>query len=227
MRMAVKFETLDLGGAREEPLLLSMQRDAELIQAQVLVAADRARPLAVKVFREQTRARLGSNIAQAWRAEVRQVGFQANEGPVVRIWTRAPNIVDAFEAGAPIRAANGQYLAIPNDEARRLMGRNRVTPDDLRAKGFVLEVARLKNGELWLVGQNLTVRFRQRRGTFFGIASRRAQTTGAGVQSALLFKLTKIVKAPKLLSLETAADAGQKEFDTVLEQELKKDLVFR
>ena len=63
-----------------------------------------------------TRARLGGRLAKAWRGRVYE-----NDGINAAgfVWSKAPQIMRAFDEGVTIRARGGRWLAIPTEHAPR------------------------------------------------------------------------------------------------------------
>ncbi|MBX6747733.1 MAG: hypothetical protein IRY87_37345, partial [Acetobacteraceae bacterium] len=115
-------------------------------------AGERAAMTAIRAETEQVRQELrqqvmsafggrGRGIAHAWRARVFPSSGQSLR-PAGLVWTRAPNVIDAFERGAVIRPKGGRkFLAIPTgfNAARGRRGRGekglRVTPAQMVASG--------------------------------------------------------------------------------------------
>jgi hypothetical protein len=67
-------------------------------------------------LRSQTATALprGRGIANAWRAKVFPANpFTVTLHPAGLVWSRAPNIIDAFDKGAPITAKRSRYLCWP------------------------------------------------------------------------------------------------------------------
>jgi len=109
------------------------------------MAATRAETEQVKAeLRRQVTTAFGGNargIAHAWRSQVFPRMGQSLR-PAGLVWTKVPNVIDAFERGALIRAKGGRrFLAIPTgfNAARGRRGRGekglRVTPAQMVASG--------------------------------------------------------------------------------------------
>jgi hypothetical protein len=83
----------------------------------------------------------GRGVTNAWRSRTYpQNPFTLTLHPAAVVWTRAPNIVAAFEEGKPITARRGRYLCWPTGYnaigGRRNKGARgglRVTPDEMKA----------------------------------------------------------------------------------------------
>ncbi len=82
--------------------------------------------------RQITSAGLGERLARTWRSEVYPRG-QKSIGAAGFVWSKAPDIVRAFDQGAVIRSKRGLFLAIPTALAGRLGrsiggAREKITP---------------------------------------------------------------------------------------------------
>jgi hypothetical protein len=68
-------------------------------------------------LREQVvSAGMGARLAKTWRGK-RFPESQPSINSAAYVWSRAPNIVDAFERGVPIIARNRRFLAVPTKDA--------------------------------------------------------------------------------------------------------------
>lgn len=61
-------------------------------------------------------AGMGQRLAKTWHGKRYPEG-RPSMNSAAYVWTRAPDIVDAFERGVPILARNKRYLAIPTKDA--------------------------------------------------------------------------------------------------------------
>lgn len=87
-----------------------------------------AEGLKMDLRQQVTGAGMSQRLANTWRAEVypgRAGVFSLRAAALV--FSRAPDIVDAFDKGVPIRSPNGFYLAIPTPAAGKF-GLSRVAP---------------------------------------------------------------------------------------------------
>lgn len=165
-------------------------------------------------LRSQVRAAgLGARLPNTWRFDVYPKGRFAYE-PVALVYSKAPNIVRAFNDGTLIKAAGGKFLAIPtpNAPARGKDGK-RITPTNWPGTG--------KYGRLRLILKrrdlSLLVVDLPRRGVALtyaaGAKSRasraklRAGTTERdGQRYVVMFWLVDQSKMPHLLDIEAAAE---------------------
>lgn len=112
-----------------------------------------------------TGARLGTRLANTVRSEV-YPRSRASMRSAAEVWTKAPQIIGAFERGAVIRAKNGFWLAIPLPAAGSARGRGRLTPAE------------------WERRRGIKLRFVFRRGlTSLLVADGRQNKKGLGVES--------------------------------------------
>ncbi|GIX10727.1 DUF6441 family protein [Elioraea sp.] len=133
-------------------LAVTILGDLRQVLATEVRAGERAAMTAIRAETEQVKQELrqqvvsafggrGRGIANAWRARVFPRSGQSLR-PAGLVWTRAPDVIDAFERGALIRARGGRkFLAIPTgfNAARGRRGRGekgmRVTPAQMVASG--------------------------------------------------------------------------------------------
>ena len=123
--------------------------DLRQVLAAEVRAGERAAMQAIRAETEQVKAELrrqvtdalGGNargIANAWRSQVFPRSGQSLR-PAGLVWTKVPNVIDAFERGAVIRAKGGRkFLAIPtslNRQGGRRGAKPRVTPAQMVSSG--------------------------------------------------------------------------------------------
>lgn len=75
-------------------------------------------------------AGMGRRLAKTWRGK-RFPESGASINSVAYVWSRAPDIVDAFERGVPIVARNRRFLAVPTRDAgvsHTTVNNKRLTP---------------------------------------------------------------------------------------------------
>lgn len=79
-------------------------------------------------------ARLGKRLAGTIRSEVYPKNADSVDAAAL-VWTKAPNIIDAYARGATIVARNGgRFLAIPTDDVPKKRQGNRLTPDEVETR---------------------------------------------------------------------------------------------
>ncbi|MFO1050491.1 MAG: DUF6441 family protein [Geminicoccaceae bacterium] len=143
-------------------------------------------------------AGLGARLANSIRSEVfPKAGESLNAAAVV--WSKAPVIVGAHDAGPLIRSRNGLWLAIPTPAAGKALGGRRITPAAWERKtGLRLRFVYHRVGPSLLVAEGRLNSKGQ------AVASR--SKTGRGLATAPIFLLVPQVKLPKRLDLARDAE---------------------
>lgn len=177
-------------------------------------------PDTARELREQVSSNgLSQRLANAWRGKVYP---NDRVDPAGFVWSRAPEIIDAFIRGATIVPVNGgTYLAIPSDNVPMALGargtRRRMTPVEVEA-AFDQEMflKRGRDGHLLLFISAVASRSGKgwRRGTPGRLAS------GRNVKPVLMFTLVKTVTMPKLLDVDGPADRWAERFAAAFERRL-------
>ncbi len=210
--------------------------DLRQVLAAEVRAGERAAMTAIRAETEQVKQELrrqvtssfGGNargIANAWRSMIFPRSGQSLR-PAGLVFTKVPNVIDAFERGALIRAKGGRkFLAIPTgfNAARGRRGRGekglRVTPAQMVASGQgFLRPFQSGRGFVWCLplrqGEQ-TGRRRRTRLIAGGVAEvgtgnrkgREAWAQGMLEQGMVpMFLLLPQVKLPKRLDVKDAAD---------------------
>lgn len=149
-----------------------------------------------------------------WRGQITSAGLGRKLGNAVRsasyparsesmnaaamVWTRAPKITAAHEAGPLIRSASGFFLAIPTPAAGVKAGGARMTPGEWeKRRGLRLRFVYRRGRPSLLVAESRL----NTRGS--AVASR--SKTGRGVATVPIFILVPQVRLKKRLDLIGAA----------------------
>ena len=174
-------------------LTLDVRPDLAALMAAEISAGERAVTAAIREagaglklgWRGQiTGAGLGTRLANSIRSEVfPKAGASLNAATVV--WSKAPVIIGAHDAGPLIRAKNGLWLAIPTPAAGKALGGRRITP------------------AAWEQKTGLRLRFIYRR---IGPSLLVAPAGPRGTTVAPIFLLVPQVKLPKRLYLARDAE---------------------
>ena len=148
-----------------------------------------------------TGASLGQRLANTIRSELYPKGKPSLSAAAL-VWSKAPQIVSAHDAGALIRSRSGFWLAIPTPAAGTSARGGRVTPGVWeRRSGLRLRLVYRRTGPSLLVAEaRLNTRGR-------AVASR--SRTGRGVATVPIFLLLPQVKLPKRLDLDRDAERAQ------------------
>jgi len=149
-----------------------------------------------------TGAGLGRRLANSWRGRVYENKKLDAAG---RVWTKAPMIMRAFDEGVTIKSKNGLWLAIPTPAApRRGMGGQRISPSTFPEHRFgrLRFVYRGGRKPSLLVVDGLRARGGKRGG--FSKAGKRAQATGRGLTTVVMFIMVPQVRLRKRLDFTGA-----------------------
>ena len=189
-------------------LKLDISPDLVAMMAAEIVAGERAVTAAVReagiglktAWRSQiVGAGLGPRLANSIRSEVfPKVGTSLNAAALV--WSKAPVIVGAHDAGPLIRSRNGFWLAIPTPAAGKALGGRRITPGAWERKtGLRLRFVYRWTGPSLLVADSVRLNAR-------GHAAVSRSKTGRGQVTVPMFLLVPQVKLPKRLDLTRDAE---------------------
>ena len=142
-------------------------------------------------------ARLGRRLANSIRSRTwPQTGESL--GAASLVWSKAPAIVGAHDAGPLIRSKDGFWLAIPTEAAGRGLRGGRISPGEWeRRRGLRLRFVHRRRGPSLLVAEG------RLNGRGQGVASR--SKTGRGRASVPIFLLVPQVRLPKRLDLDRDA----------------------
>jgi hypothetical protein len=116
------------------------------------------------------------------------------------VWSKAPAIIGAHDAGTLIRTKNGFWLAIPTPAAGKAPGGRRITPASWERKtGMRLRFVYRRSGPSLLVADSVRLNTR-------GQAAVSRSKTGRGQVTVPIFLLVPQVKLPKRLDLARDAE---------------------
>ena len=160
----------------------------------------------------------GSDLKSAWRGQITQSGLGRRLANSIRsqtypkagdslkaaslVWSKAPQIVSAHDAGKMIRSKSGFWLAIPTAAAGKGPRGRRITPGQWeQRRGMRLRFVYRRRGPSLLVADGRL----NSRG--LGVASR--SKTGRGQSTVPIFLLVPQVKLAKRLNLARDAERAQ------------------
>ena len=164
----------------------SLQADmqAELRDIERAVATgtrDAGRGLRTELRRQVTSAGLGQRLANSWR-DKHYPNQKLDAASLV--YTKAPQIIRAFDEGAVIRSRRGRFLAIPTENApRKGTDGKRISPSTFPEHRFgPLRFVPRPSGPSLLVVDGLRASFSRKTGELRGFrrATDRARRSGAG-----------------------------------------------
>lgn len=110
------------------------------------------RELLLEPVRADTRSALSARLANTWRGRVYPEGSSTTLSPAFFVWSKAAEVIYAFETGAEITPVTRRFLAIPTADAGIKAGSGRtprVTPQSWsRETGVKLRFVPKGNGGL-------------------------------------------------------------------------------
>ena len=182
------------------------------------------RGLKAELRRQVTGAGLGPRLASTWRDR-----HYANRGTDAAslVYTRAPQIIRAFDEGAVIRSRRGRFLALPTGNApRRGTDGKRIRPGTFPEHRFgPLRFVPRSSGPSLLVVDGLRASFSRQTGELRGFrrATDRAQRSGQGLTTVVMFLLVSQVKLRKRLDVARAAERWSAQLPALIEQQLRAE----
>ena len=179
--------------------------------------------LQAELRRQVTTAGLGQRLANSWRD--RHYPNQKLDAASL-VYTKAPQIIRAFDEGAVIRSKRGRFLAIPTENAPRGTDGRRISPRTFPAHRFgPLRFVPRQTGPSLLVVDGLRVSISRKRGQLRGFrrATDRARARGEGLTTVVMFLLVPQVKLPKRLDVARAAERWSGQLPALIEQQLRSE----
>jgi Family of unknown function (DUF6441) len=207
----------------------SLQADmqAELRDLERAVATgtrDAGRGLRTELRRQIASAGLGQRLANSWR-DRHYPNRQLDAASLV--YTKAPQIIRAFDEGTVIRSRRGRFLAIPTENApRKGADRKRISPGTFPEHRFgPLRFVPRPSGPSLLVVDGLRASFSRSTGMLRGFrrATDRARQSGQGLTTVVMFLLVPQVKLRKRLDVARAAERWSAQLPALIEQQLRSE----
>jgi hypothetical protein len=207
----------------------SLQADlqAELRDIERAAAAgtrEAGRGLKSELRRQVASAGLGQRLANSWRD---------NHYPNQRldaaslIYTKAPQIIRAFDEGAVIRSRRGRLLAIPTENApRKGTDGRRISPSTFPEHRFgPLRFVPRSGGPSLLVVDGLRASYSRQTSQLRGFrrATERTRRSGQGLTTVVMFVLVPQVKLRKRLDVARAAEQWSGQLPALIEQQLRAE----
>ena len=168
-----------------------MQAELRDIERAVTIGTREAgRGLRTELRRQVTSAGLGQRLANSWR-DKHYPNQKLDAASLV--YTKAPQIIRAFDEGAVIRSRRGRYLAIPTENApRKGTDGKRISPSTFPEHRFgPLRFVPRQSGPSLLVVDGLRASFSRKNGELRGFrrATDRARERGEGLTTVVMFLL--------------------------------------
>jgi Family of unknown function (DUF6441) len=207
----------------------SLQADmqAELRDIERAVASgtrEAGRGLRTELRRQVTSAGLGQRLANSWR-DRHYPNQQLDAASLV--YTKAPQIIRAFDEGAVVRSKQGRFLAIPTENApRRGTNGKRISPSTFPDHRFgPLRFVPRPNGPSLLVVDGLHASFSRQTGELRGFrrATESARRGSQGLATVVMFLLVPQVKLRKRLDVTRAAERWSAQLPALIERQLRAE----
>jgi hypothetical protein len=180
--------------------------------------------LRTELRRQVTSAGLGPRLANSWR-DKHYPNQKLDAASLV--YTKAPQIIRAFDVGAVIRSRRGRFLAIPTENApRKGTDGRRISPSTFPDHQFgPLRFVPRHNGPSLLVVDGLRASFSRQTGELRGFrrATERVRRSGQGLTTVVMFLLVPQVKLRKRLDVARAAERWSAELPALIEQQLRSE----
>jgi hypothetical protein len=206
-------------------LQAGMQAELRDIERAVATGTrDAGRGLKTELRRQVGSAGLGQRLANSWRDQ--HYPNQKLDAASL-VYTKAPQIIRAFDEGALIRSRRGRFLAIPTENApRKGTDGKRISPSTFPEHRFgPLRFVPRSSGPSFLVVDGLKASFSRKTGELRGFrrATDRARQSGQGVTTVVMFLLVPQVKLSKRLDVTRAAERWSAQLPALIEQQLRAE----
>jgi hypothetical protein len=206
-------------------LQAGMQAELRNIESAVASGTrDAGRGLKTELRRQVTSAGLGQRLGNSWR-DKHYPNRKLDAASLV--YTKAPQIIRAFDEGAVIRSKRGRFLAIPTKNApRKGTDGKRISPSTFPEHRFGrLRFVPRPSGPSLLVVDGLRASSSRKTGELRGFrrATDRARQSGAGLTTVVMFLLVPQVKLPKRLDVARAAERWSAQLPALIEQQLRSE----
>jgi hypothetical protein len=185
---------------------------------------DAGRGLRTELRRQVTSAGLGQRLANSWHD--RHYPNQRLDAASL-VYTKAPQIIRAFDEGAVIRSRRGRWLAIPTENApKKGTDGKRISPRTFPEHRFgPLRFVPRSSGPSLLMADGLRASFSRQTGELRGFrrATERARRSGQGQTTVVMFLLVPQVKLGKRLDVARAAEHWSAQLPALIEQQLRSE----
>jgi hypothetical protein len=202
-----------------------MQAELRDIERAVATGVREAgRGLRTELRRQVASAGLGQRLANSWR-DKHYPNRKLDAASLV--YTKAPQIIRAFDEGAVIRSKRGRFLAIPTENApRKGTDGKRISPSTFPEHRFgPLRLVPRQSGPSLLVVDSLRASFSRQTGQLgnFRRATERARRSGQGLTTVVMFLLVPQVKLRKRLDVARAAERWSAQLPALIERQLRPE----
>jgi hypothetical protein len=216
---------MKLAATLSRSLQADMQAELRDIERAVIAGTSAAgRGLRTELRRQVTSAGLGQQLANSWR-DKHYPNQKLDAASLV--YTKAPQIIRAFDEGAVIRSRRGRFLAIPTENAPRTgTDGKRISPSTFPEHRFgQLRFVPRPTGPSFLVADGLRASFSRKSGELRGFrrATDRARRSGQGLTTVVMFLLVPQVKLRKRLDVARAAERWSGQLPALIAQQLRSE----
>jgi hypothetical protein len=216
---------MKLTGIITRSLQADMQAELRGIERAVATGTrDAGRGLKSELRHQVASAGLGQRLTSSWR-DKHYPNQRLDAASLV--YTKAPQIIRAFDEGAVIRSRRGRFLAIPTENAprKRTDGR-RIKPSTFPEHRFgPLRFVPRPSGPSLLVVDGLRASYSRQTGQLRGFrrATERARRSGQGLATVVMFVLVPQVKLRKRLDVARAAERWSAQLPALIERQLRSE----
>ena len=207
-------------------LAAALTGNLEKIMAAEAKAAEQAVTNAVRQVTNDTKADLrrqtaplGRRVQRTWRSQVFPRSGQS-AGAAGFVFSKAPQIILANSRASLIRSKDGLFLAIPTAAApKRGVGGKRINPTNFPEARFgPLRFVFRRGAPSLLVVDGLRASISRKTGTLRGFrkASARAQKSGKGLTTVVMFILVPAVRTRRLIDINRVAVRALRRLPSVI-----------
>jgi hypothetical protein len=216
---------MKFGATITRSLQAGMQAELRDIERAVASGTrDAGRALKTELRRQVASAGLGQRLANSWRDK--HYPNQKLDAASL-IYTKAPQIIRAFDEGAVIRSRRGRFLAVPTDNApRKGTDGKRIRPSTFPEHRFgPLRFVPRQSGPSLLVVDGLRASLSRKTGELRGFrrSTDRARQRREGLTTVVMFLLVPQVQLGKRLDVGRAAEHWSAELPALIEQQLRSE----
>jgi hypothetical protein len=210
-------------------IIRSLQADmqAELRDLERAVAAgtkSAGQSPKTELRRQVASAGLGQRLANSWRDK--HYPNQKLDAATL-VYTKAPQLIRAFDEGALIRSRRGRFLAIPTENApRKGTDGRRISPSTFPEHRFgPLRFVPRSSGPSLLVVDGLRASYSRQAGQLRGFrrTTDRARRSGQGLTTVVMFLLVPQVELRKRLDVARAAERWSEQLPALIERQLRSE----
>jgi Family of unknown function (DUF6441) len=216
---------MKLTGIITRSLQADMQAELRGIERAVATGtSDAGRGLKSELRHQVASAGLGQRLTSSWR-DKHYPNQRLDAASLV--YTKAPQIIRAFDEGAVIRSRRGRFLAIPTENApRKGIDGSRISPSTFPEHRFgPLRFVPRQSGPSLLVVDGMRASYSRQTGELRGFrrATDRARRSGQGLSTVVMFLLVAQVKLRKRLEVARAAEHWSAQLPALIEQQLRSE----